>query len=168
MMPKLLSRLSIAAAVVVVGLVASSCKSSTEPGGGGCGSNTTPSQSMSGQLDGKSWTSNTTTVTITGGVLVITGADNCNPDNILSFGMFPSGPGTYTISNSDTSGINAVLGIGTAQYAANIFAGGSGSATFTTLSGTTAVGSFNFTVVPSTGAPAGATNHTINGTFNVK
>src|SRR4026209_888231 len=103
---RLLSHVSVAGALVVVGLIASGCKSSTEPGGGGCGTNSTPTQSMSAQLDGKAWASNLTQASFGSGVLSITGQDNCTPNNFLTFALVPSGTGTYNVSASDFSGLN--------------------------------------------------------------
>ena len=164
---KLLSHASFVGAFVVVGLIASGCKSSTEPGGGGCGTNGTPNNSFSAEIDGSDWTS-TFTTTAGGGLLIITGADSCNPVRTFGFGLAVTTTGTYTISNSDVTGLNALLIIGTNQWVAQSFVGGSGSVTITTLNATSAVGTFNFTLIPSAGT--GATgNHTVSsGSFNVK
>jgi len=162
-----------AAVAVVLAFGVAACGSSpTGPGGGGEGvSATIGGESFSGSL--------ATAATYTeagnaGGVLsfagtAATGAGSSRQLNVTVTGI--NGPGTYNVGHGLTSIIVytevALTGgsISTATWTSTLV-GGSGSVTITELTATRAVGTFQFTLVPSNDKAVGNKSVT-NGKFNV-
>jgi hypothetical protein len=163
-----LSSISILAAVLLV----AQCSSSTSPSSpGSCGTVSTAHGTMSAQLDGAAW-SGTVTTRLTGLNGVSIGAGNgCSPGTSITFALLPNGingslqPGTFNVN--DASGLNSILTIGTLPISAFVAntTGGSGKVTFTTLTTAAAIGTFQFTYVPS--PPSTGTHTVTNGVFNV-
>jgi hypothetical protein len=169
-MPRtLLSSISILAAAFLV----ARCSSSTSPSSpGSCGTVSTAHGTISGQLDGAAW-SGTVTALLNASLheVSITGTDGCSPAHSITFALLPGGLNgplqTGTFNVNDATGLNSILSIGPINlFVANV-TGGSGKVTFTTLTTTAAVGTFQFSYVPSAASGASGTHTVTNGVFNV-
>ena len=118
---------------------------------------------LSASVNGASWSPVALSATYSNGILAVGGS---NSVATLAFAGFVSGPAT--ISTSGPGFANATYSSNTAAWgAASGTPGGIVSITVTSLTTTTAAGSFSFTLPPSAGTTASGTK-TITGTFNVK
>jgi hypothetical protein len=139
--------------------------SSSSGGSGGSGGTSTPNGSVTFRVDGAQNTASLVSATFTAGVLAI-GATDTSRQTTLGFALSGSTTGTYTLGA--TSAANAVLQIGNPAQGWQAGVGfGSGSITVTTFTATNAVGTFNFTMVPTPGSGATGGRAVTDGTFNV-
>lgn len=159
------------ASVVLMTVILVSCggssRSPTGPGNPGSGGPAIGVSTLTATIDGVPWTA-------TGGtgggfnnqILSVTGLDS---RQTLLFGLnMNRGLGTYVMTDTDPSAINALLALTPSGMAWQAFGSfGSGTVTITTLTSTNAVGTFSFTLrgVPGTGATG--TKSIVGGTFNV-
>lgn len=163
-----LSSISILAAALLV----ARCSSSTSPSNpGSCGTISTTHGTISAQLDGAAW-SGTVTAKITGvNEVAIAGSDGCSPLTSITFALLPGGvngslqPGTFNLN--DASGLNSILSIGPINLWVANTTGGSGQVTFTTLTKTAAIGTFQFSYVAAPTSGASGAHTVTNGVFNV-
>jgi hypothetical protein len=169
----LLTSISLLAAAVMLSRCGSSTTSPSS--GASCGTVSTAKGTMSAQLDGSSWEAAAVTTSLKNTNLVsIGGADACSPGRVVTFSLVVGGvggalqKGTFTIGPSDLTGLTSLLDIGPINiWGANVSLGGSGTVTFTTLSQTSAVGTFQFSYLPQTISGASGTHSVTNGVFNV-
>jgi len=121
---------------------------------------------MSARIDGSNWTASAAlAATLTNGILAVAGVDGSL--RTIGFAVTATAPGTVTIG--PTSAASGTLTEGSAgptwQAVANL---GSGTITITSLTATTASGSFSFNLVAN--AASGATGSKIitNGSFDLR
>jgi hypothetical protein len=130
---------------------------------------------MSAQLDGAAWQAATVTTSLKNtNEVSVGGADACSPGRVVTFSLVVGGingalhTGTFTIGPSDLTGLTSLLSIGPINiWGANVGLGGSGTVTFTTLTQTTAAGTFQFSYLPQAVSGASGTHTVTNGVFNV-
>ena len=167
---------TIGVAVIAV-LTAGGCKgkSPTEPvqEPGACGINNTTDR-MSGKIDGLAWSSIIVIGQHVQNVVSITGNDGCDPSRVLTFNLFIEKAGTYKIPETDKEKeeddavLTAILSIGTKDGWSAQVGNGRGTVSFSTLSATSASGTFFFTLVPMVGTTSVGTKTVTDGTFTAK
>jgi hypothetical protein len=151
--------------------VAAACGSkTTEPGDtgdGGSGGTTLANGSMSGSIAGSSFSANSAiaAIYIPGAPAIISIAGGDTQGRLLGFALALSSTGTFNIN--DSSGAIFLVQVGTQQWQADAFSGGSGTVTFTTFTASHSVGSFSFTGNPVAGTGATGTKAVTGGAFNV-
>jgi len=119
---------------------------------------------VTAKIDGASWEATAEVqATYISFVLSIGGLDSQARQIVLSI------PNVSTTGTFSFSGAQAAVGVVTfgAQSWSTAIAGGGGTVTISTLSGSHAVGVFNFTAPASTGGATGTKNIT-SGTFDVR
>jgi len=132
------------------------------PGGGGGGGTTLPNGTFSGTVNGSNFRVVSAFVTYSGNIVAMGAADTQGRG--FGWAVIATAPGTYPIQGS--IGNNAIWTEASSGWAASAAtAGSSGSVTLTTLTPTRAVGSFQFTLVPSSGNASG--NRTVSGSFDL-
>lgn len=153
--------------LVLTAACGGSSNSVTSPTTTSTGTTVTPLHgSMTATIDGVSWTATAiTTASYVNGIVSIGGADSASPTRAIGLGLIASGPGTYQIGTLP-SAANGVLTLSNGQTWTSNVIGGTGSITVTTLNSTTAVGTFTFTAVPSSGGATGNKSIT-SGVFNI-
>ena len=150
--------------------VAMSCLLVTALGCGGdnTGPNGQTNGDMTAKIDGASFSSVATFATrnaTNGGTIVALSGADAN-STAIGMGFIDTGVGTYTISA--TSGTNAdLIESGGHTWSASAL-GGSGTLTVTTLDATHIVGTFSFTMAPTTGSGASGNRSVTQGAFDVK
>ena len=128
----------------------------------------TSGSSLSFKIDGSLLTATSVTATFTNGVLAVGGGD-ASKATILGFALATSsvGAGTYTLG--PLSSANAFLQLGNPALGWNAAVGiGSGSIVLTTLTTTSASGTFSFNLVALPNTAATGTKAITEGAFNVK
>jgi hypothetical protein len=139
--------------------------SSGNSGSGGSGGTSTANGSVAFKVDGVQNAASLVTATYTAGILAI-GATDTSHQTTLGLALSGSTTGTYTLGQ--TSATNALLHVGNPAQGWQAGVGfGSGSVTVTTFTATSAVGTFSFTMVPTTGTGATGNKAVTEGTFNV-
>lgn len=132
------------------------------PGGGGGGGTTLPNGTFSGTLNGSGFRVISAIVTRSGDIVAMGASDT--QGRALGWAVVATGPGTYPIQGS--IGNNAIWAEASSGWVASaVTPGSSGSVTLTTLTASRAVGSFQFTLVPSSGNASG--NRTVSGSFDL-
>jgi hypothetical protein len=137
-------------------------------GGDNTGPNGQTNGDMTAKIDGSSWSSVATFATrnaTNGGTIVaLSGADA----NSTAIGMafVDTGVGTYTITGTSVTNADLIESGGHSWTAGSL--GGSGTLTVTTLDATHVVGTFAFTMAPTSGTGASGTRSVTQGTFDVR
>jgi hypothetical protein len=133
------------------------------------GDNTDPGNlavgTFTARIDGQQWTAVApVAVTYVGGILALGGSSQ--NFTTIAFAVIASAPGTYAVG--PTSPTNALMTIGSTSgtWVARS-TGGSGSVTITTLTSTSAGGTFQFSMVPDGNGSNTGTKAVTNGAFNV-
>jgi hypothetical protein len=165
-------------AIAMVLLALNACGDSDNPaapsgGGGDTGGGPVglANGSMSARIDGAAWNANFSIVGgYSQGILAIAGGDSAQ--QTIAFGVAANGPGTF--STAALSNVNFTLAtvapggtVAATWTAVTGLPGTSGTVTITSLSSTTAVGTFSFSATPTSG-PATGTKTITDGTFNVR
>ena len=126
---------------------------------------------MTGTVDGAAFTPSLVQIATNGFTFAVTTGGTVGSSLVvIGFGVATNAPGTFAI----TSGANRAIlqtvsstGVATATWTAEV-SQGSGTVTFTTLTTTSASGTFEFTMQPSSvTGPAGTGTKTVKGTFNL-
>jgi Family of unknown function (DUF6252) len=165
--------------IVVLAACAAACGGSggspaspSAPSGGGSTTptpgGTTPNGTLSATIDGVPWTATVSVQTqFNNGILSFAGGDN---RQTLSIAVTANrGTGTYVAGVVDPQNI-VVANLSTAGSAASWLSGpslGTGSVTITSLTSTSASGTFTLTLAPSAGSGATGNKALTNGVFNV-
>jgi hypothetical protein len=147
----------------IVFLVAAACggSDSTGPGTKTTGN---PNDPMSATIDGVFWSSPVPAGSSHNSIIAVAGLD-LGLTASVSFGLFASAPGTYSVGPNNTNFASAVVTKGGAGWGSTM-AGGSGSVTITTLTSNHMVGTFSFDGGPSTGGATGIV-HVTGGKFDI-
>jgi hypothetical protein len=137
-------------------------------GTGSSGSGSTPNGTLSATIDGVPWTASVSVQTqFNNGILSFAGGDN---RQTLSIAVTANrGTGTYTAGLVDPQNV-VVTNLSTVGSAASWLTGptfGSGSVTITSLTSTSASGTFSLTLAPTPGSGATGNKVLANGVFNV-
>jgi hypothetical protein len=148
----------------IVFLVAAACGGSDSTGPGTT-TTANPNDPMSATIDGVAWSSPVPSGRFNNSIVAVAGLD-LGLTASVSFGLFASAPGTYSVGPNNTNFASAVVTKGGSAGWGSTFAGGSGSVTITTLTSNHMVGTFSFDAGPSTGGATGVV-HVTNGKFNI-